>query len=146
MDWVLFVFKVRLFISTYSSVFCKNSMTFPCKQLSFLQQTRLVSSANLITFSAVFMLDKKFSTYEKKMSGPKTVLCGTPSFTISQLQKRPLRFIFCLHLARNEDSISFASVGSCNLDHTCIIWDELITKADIERARSAKISNCESKL
>ena len=46
----------------------------------------------------------------KKMSGPKTVPCGKPWFTISQSENMPsLSFTFCLQLARNESSNSFAS-------------------------------------
>ena len=43
------------------------------------------------------------------MSGPKTVLCGTAIFIISQWENMPLSFTFCFRLARNENSNSFAS-------------------------------------
>ena len=86
---VLFVFKVSLFISTYSSVFCKISMNFPCKLPFCPQQTILVSSANWITFSVVLILDEKSFTYKRKMSCPKTVPCGTPWFKISQPEITP---------------------------------------------------------
>ena len=106
---VLFVFKVCLFISTYSSVFCKISVTFPCKLPFCPQQTILVSSANWNTFSVVLILDEKSFTYKRKLSGPKTVPCGTPWFKTSQSENTPLSFTYCLRLARSENSNSFAS-------------------------------------
>ena len=107
---VLFVLKVSLFISTYSYVFfCKISVIFPCKLPLCPQQTILVSSANWITFSVVLILDENSLTYKRKLSGPKTVPCGKPWFKSSQSKNMPLSFTFCLRLARNENSNSFAS-------------------------------------
>ena len=68
-----------------------------------------LSSANWITFSVVVILDEKSFIYKRKMSGPETVPCGTPWFTISQSENMPLCFAVCLRLARNENSNSFAS-------------------------------------
>ena len=61
---------------------------------------------NTHTFTIIAM---NYVPEQLKMSGPITVLCGTPCFTISQSEDMPLGITFCLQLARNRNSNSFAS-------------------------------------
>ena len=117
-------------------------MTFPCELLFCPQQTTLVSSANWIT-SSLYLYQTKNCSQIKKMTGPKTVACGTPWFTISQSENMPLNVTFCLRLARNKHSNSFAPLEK---PYNSIFLREMELNAFARSKKLATVSLLWSKL